>query len=325
MRLHPHGLDLGSGDVLPLWAGAMHYWRHPRAAWRPGLEAMRDMGLRLVDIYVPWGVHERAPGELDFGERDPRLDVAAFLGLAHDVGLRAILRPGPHINAELTYFGLPERVVWDPQCQARTPGGHPVMLPIVPVAFPVPSYASDAFLDETARWYRAVGGAVSRLRWPEGPIVMVQVDNEGALYFSDGLYDQDYHPDALHAFREFLRVKYRRLRALRDAWGSEEISFTTVEPPRRPDARQLEDLARHVDWAEFHEHLLSTALERMAAALVDAGLDGLPTSHNMPLGESATPINAARLTSIDLVGLDYYHRAAPSEHWSILRRTTEKR
>ena len=32
---------------------------------------------------------------------------------------------------------------------------------------------------------------------PRGPIVLVQVDNEGALYFRDGEYDQDYHPDSL--------------------------------------------------------------------------------------------------------------------------------
>ena len=35
--------------------------------------------LRLVDTYVPWGVHETAPGEYDFGEGDSRLDVAGFL------------------------------------------------------------------------------------------------------------------------------------------------------------------------------------------------------------------------------------------------------
>jgi len=321
--LHPHGLDLGDGEVLPLWAGAMHYWRHPRAEWRAGLEAMHAMGLRLVDTYVPWGVHERAPGEYDFGENDSRLDVAAFLETAHDVGLRCVLRPGPHINAELTFFGIPERVVWDPECQARTPGGHPVMLPIVPVAFPVPSYASDAFLEETTRWYRAVGKRLSHLRWPEGPIVLVQVDNEGALYFRDGAYDQDYHPDAIHAFRDFLRAKHRSLRALREAWGDETITFGTVEPPRRFDAREVADLARHVDWSEFHEQLLSTALERMAEALVDAGFDGLPTTHNLPLGESATPLNPARMTAIDLIGLDYYHHVTPAEHATILRRTTE--
>jgi beta-galactosidase len=324
VTLSPHGLDLGDGEVLPLWAGAMHYWRHPRNEWRAGLEAMRAMGLRMVDTYVPWGVHEIAAGEFDFGERDSRLDVAAFLRMAHEVGLRCLLRPGPHINAELTFFGLPERVVWEPECQARTPGGHPVMLPIVPVAFPVPSYASDAFLEETARWYRAVGQRLAPLCWPEGPIVLVQVDNEGALYFRDGQYDQDYHPDAVHAFREFLRVKYRRsIRTLRYSWGDESVGFATVEPPRRFDALEVGQLARHVDWAEFHEHMLSSAMDRMAAALVDAGFEGLPTTHNLPLGESATPLNPARMTAIDLVGLDYYHRASPSDHWVIIRRTTE--
>jgi beta-galactosidase len=322
--LSPHGLDLGDGEVLPLWAGAMHYWRHPPGEWGACLEAMRAMGLRLVDIYVPWGVHETAPGVYDFGEHDPSLDVAAFLELAHEIGLRCVMRPGPHINAELTFFGLPERIVWDESCQARTPGGHPVVLPIVPVAFPVPSYASDAFLEETARWYRAVGEELGRLRWPDGPIVLVQVDNEGALYFRDGQYDQDYHPDAVRAFREFLKTKYRKgLPALRSAWQDETLAFATVDPPKRFDARETRHLARHVDWAEFHEEILSTAMERMAAALVDAGLDGVPTTHNLPLGESATPLNPARMTAIDLVGLDYYHRATPAEHWTILRRTTE--
>lgn len=323
MRLHPHGLDLGTGEVLPLWAGAMHYWRHAPHEWRAGLEAMRSMGLRLVDTYVPWAEHEIAPGEYDFGEKNPRLDAAAFLEIAHDVGLRCVLRPGPHINAELTFFGLPERVVWDPECQARTPGGHPVMLPIVPVAFPVPSYASDAFLEETAGWYRAVGQRLSRLRWPEGPIVLVQVDNEAALYFRDGVYDQDYHPDALHAFRDFLRAKYQHLSSLRAAWDDETITFATIDPPRRFDARRLSELARHLDWTEFHEQLLASAMDRMAADLADAGFGGLPTTHNLPLGESATPLNPARMASIDLIGLDYYHRATPAEHWAIVRRTTE--
>jgi beta-galactosidase len=244
--------------------------------------------------------------------------------MAHEIGLRCILRPGPHINAELTYFGLPERIVWSPECQARTPGGHPVVLPMVPVAFPVPSYASATFLEETTRWYRAVGETLSSLRWPEGPIVLVQVDNEGALYFRDGLYDQDYHPDAVAWFRRFLRTKYaRKVTALRAAWNDPELDFTTVDPPRRFDARLTREIGRHVDWAEFHELLLSESMERMAEALVAAGFDGVPTTHNLPLGESATPLNPARMTAIDLIGLDYYHKAAPSEHWTIFRRTTE--
>src|SRR6188768_2940073 len=92
---------------LPLYSGAMHYWRLERDAWEPGLRQLRDLGLAIVETYVPWQVHEDAAGELDFGARDPRKDIGAFVDLAKELGLFVFVRPGPHINAEMTYFGLP--------------------------------------------------------------------------------------------------------------------------------------------------------------------------------------------------------------------------
>jgi beta-galactosidase len=328
VRLVPGGLSIG-GRLVPLLAGAVHYWRLDPHDWRACLEATKALGLHIVDVYVPWGIHEIAPGVLDLGQRDPRLDVAEFLRLAQEVGLYAIVRPGPHINAELTYFGLPERIVWDRSCQARTPKDNPVMLPMVPFAFPVPSYASTAFHDETARFFRALAPVIAKLRYPDGPIVMFQVDNEGALYFRDGAYDQDYHPDAIALYREFLRDKYKTLEALELAYGldatsAEPVRFATIAPPTRFDAKTAADLARHVDWCEFHEHLLGTALTKIAHALADAGLDGLPTSHNLPPGQETTPLNAATIKrAVDLVGLDYYLPATPKGRFIIARRTTE--
>jgi beta-galactosidase len=325
VKLLPEGLGLGEADAMPLWCGAMHYWRHAPEEWEAGLDAIRELGLRLVDTYVPWGIHEVSAGEYDFGERNRSLDVSRFLSLAAARGLKVILRPGPHINAELTYFGLPERIAWDPGCQARTPRGNPVILPMVPLAFPVPSYASEAFHQEAARWFLAVGARLSPLRHPDGPIALVQIDNEGAMYFRDAPYDQDYHADAIALFRGFLRAKYNRnVRALRAAWSDPKVAFASVTPPHRFDAHGAEDLPRHLDWMEFHEHLITHAMGRFARALDDAGLGELPTMHNFPLGESATPLNAGRMTEvIDLIGLDYYHRATPGEHMTILRRTTE--
>jgi beta-galactosidase len=324
VRLDPRGLDLGGGAILPLYAGAMHYWRHPTAEWGAGLDAMKSMGLRLVDVYVPWAVHEIEAGRFDFGETNPSLDVARFLEMAHARGLQVVLRPGPHINAELTLFGVPERVVWDPACQALTPHGHPVMLPVPPLAFPVPSYASDTFHDETTRWFDALGKVLSRFRHPDGPIVLVQIDNEGALYFRDGAYDQDYHPDALRLWRDFLRQKYESAERLAVAWNEPEATFPLAAPPERFDATDAEGLARHLDWAEFHEHLLAHAMGRFAKALKRAGFDGIPTMHNFPMGESATPLNAARMAgAVDLFALDYYHRASPTEHLTVFRRTSE--
>ena len=325
VEVRPQGLWLRDREELvPLWAGAMHYWRHAPEDWGPCLDAMKAMGLRLVDTYIPWGVHETAHGVFDFGEQYARLDVARFMRLVHDKGMHVIARPGPHINAELTYFGLPERVVWDRECQARTPRDNPVILPMVPVAFPVPSYASDAFHDETALWFDAVGKVLAPLLHPHGPIVMLQVDNEGALYFRDGPYDQDYHPDAITLFRGFLRDKYSSVKALREAWNDRTLTFAQVSPPVRFDAKEANDLARHLDWMEFHEHLLAEAMGRFGNALENAGLTTVPTLHNFPLGEAATPLNASRMAEVvDLIGLDYYHPANPQHHMTILRRTGE--
>ena len=325
VEVRPEGLYLrDKGEIIPLWAGAMHYWRHAPEDWGPCLDAMKAMGLRLVDTYVPWGVHETAQGTFDFGERYARLDVARFIRLAAEKGMHVIARPGPHINAELTYFGLPERVVWDRECQARTPRDNPVILPLVPVAFPVPSYASDAFHDETALWFEACGRVLAPLLYPHGPIVMLQVDNEGALYFRDGPYDQDYHPDAIRLFRTFLRDKYSSVTSLRDAWNDTAITFANVAPPVRFDAKEANELARHLDWMEFHEHLLAEAMGRFNQSLENAGLTTVPTLHNFPLGEAATPLNASRMAEVvDLIGLDYYHPANPQHHMTILRRTGE--
>src|SRR5690606_13459497 len=82
VEIHPHGLRLcDPGEIVPLWAGAMHYWRHAPEDWSSCLDAMKAMGLRLVDIYVPWGVHEVAQGTFDFGQHYARLDVARFVEL----------------------------------------------------------------------------------------------------------------------------------------------------------------------------------------------------------------------------------------------------
>jgi beta-galactosidase len=350
-----------AGETVPLYAGAVHYWRLDPRDWRACLLAVKELGLRLVDTYIPWSVHEIAPGKLELGEHDPQRDVAAFIRLAAEIGLWVIARPGPHINAELTHFGIPERVVWDPACQARSPAGHPVMLPMLPVAFPVPSYASEAFFDEVARYFHALAPVLAPLRYPDGPIVLFQIDNEGALYFRDGAYDQDYHPDAIALYRSFLRDKYHSIEALQAAYGSspappdgtaagghtaegdqegepagprvpeksgaapeEELRFASIKPPVAFDAQAPAGLARHMDWSEFHEHLLATALDRFARSLAAAGLSGIPTSHNLPPGHDGTPLNAARVTrAVDLVGFDYYHAATAQSRSIIARRTSE--
>jgi len=207
----PHGLRLG-GEELPFLSGAMHYFRVPRRDWGRCLDAIADLGLPLVESYVPWSVHEREEGRLDFGDGPVvdgfERDLDGFLDACAERGLRVLLRPGPGVNAELTGFGYPARILRDERCLALGNRGNRVILPTPPRCFAVPSYASERFLEQAGAWLRGFGDHVRPRLWPDGPVVGVQVDNELSLFFRSGAYDQDYHPDAVERYREFLAQRY---------------------------------------------------------------------------------------------------------------------
>jgi beta-galactosidase len=308
------------GRRIPLRSGSVQYFRLERAAWRPALEAVRAAGIGMVETYVPWGVHEREPGVLDFGTFAPENDLGAFLDLAHELGLYVFLRPGPHINAELTYFGLPARIVADEACWARSPRDTPVYLHTPPRMFPVPSFASRRFREEAERWLAAVAEVAAPRAFPDGPVVMLQIDNEPCLYFRNGAYDQDYHPDAQVKWRRFLRERYETLDALREAHSFDYGSFDHAEPPARfePDPARL---PRHLDWTAFQEALVTDAMRHFANALGEHGLGDVPTVLNVPIGEAGIPVSYGALAeTADLVGFDYYHSASSLE---IVRRRTQ--
>lgn len=318
-RIRGRALAVGNRQV-PLYSGAVHYWRLEPDAWERALAEVRNLGLPIVETYIPWGVHETGPGEYDFGERDPRKDVGRFLDLAREAGLLAFVRPGPQINAEMTYFGLPERVVYDKACQARSPRQNAVILPWPPRMFPVPSYASTNYHRETGRWYDAVSAVVGPRVWPKGAVALVQVDNEAAYYFRNGPYDQDYHPDAVALYRKFLEDRYETLEKLSKAHRRSYATWDDVLPPERFEGRHPDDLVVHLDWAAFQEHLIAHALGRMKRRMARAGMKGLPIVHNVALGESGLPLSMVDIAKVvDLTGLDYYH--ASREHRTIKRRT----
>ncbi|HUQ03121.1 MAG TPA: alpha-amylase family protein [Kofleriaceae bacterium] len=259
------GLVLGAAEPsgerrVPFYGAAMHYWRTPRALWRTALDGLAALGIRVVESYVPWGVHEKADGSgFDWsGNRD----LGAWLDEVQAAGLVAALRPGPHINAELTFFGFPERIVRDPDIQARGAHGGPVWLPAPPRAFPVPSYASARLHDEVAAWFEAVGEIASPRRFPDGPVVALQVDNEPQMFFRLGAFDHDYHPDAIAAWKA----------------GPGEGE----DPPRRW-AQEDEGTCAH--WVRWKDEQLADALGRFNTGLDDAGLRGIARFGNLPPGE----------------------------------------
>ncbi len=317
VRVVPDGFMIG-GEVLPVYSGSIHYWRHRRAHWRRILENVRQMGFRFLDSYFPWNVHETTPGNFDFGEITPEKDIAAFLELCQEVGLYVLCRPGPHINAELPFFGYPERVVNDPDIQMRTATGAPAVLPVANIPIAAPSYASEKFYDAVAVYFDAVAPVLKPYLYPDGPIVAIQSDNEMSFFFRTRCYDVDYHPGAVALYRQSLEQKYGSIAALNAQYGTEYPAFDAVEPPREYRARQRRDLPYYFDWAEAQEDYVRYGLVRIKNMLEERGLTGVPYYHNYPTFYPEFPFRMGVLEDhLDIAGVDAYPR--PDQYPAVKR------
>ena len=299
------------GTVLPVLSGTLHYWRHDPSDWSALLRAVKNLGFLFVETYVPWGVHELAPKSFDFGGVDPSRNLEAFIGTVKKAGLKLIVRPGPHINAELEDFGYPRRIVTDPGITAREAHGGPALMDTMARPFGIPSYASEMFHRETAGWFDALAPILRRNLYPQGPVVAVQVDNETGYFFRTGAYTLDYHPDSIAWYRCFLRERYGDVEALNEAYGTTHPSFDPVEPPRRFTGKGAKDLPYHLDWQDYKEWQILQSLRRLRNLWTERGVTGIPFFQNF-FGSFETPYDVTAVEAgedgLDVAGLDDYSR-----------------
>src|SRR5690606_23016732 len=114
---------------VDFFTAEIHYWRLLPARGGAALAAVRGVGFEIAAAPVPWGVHARGAGALDWtGARD----LGAFLEEADRAGLLVVLSPGPRVGADLPDLGIPLRVLGDPAVQARTARGTPAFTPAPP-------------------------------------------------------------------------------------------------------------------------------------------------------------------------------------------------
>lgn len=323
VTLTEQGLDI-DGKQVPVYSGTIHYWRLERERWPLILEQAQALGFGMIETYIPWSVHETAPGVFDWGSTDPRKDFEAFCQLCEARGLYLQVRPGPLINAELTDFGFPEWVLLDPEVQAHTAVGslhldeawgfHP------PLQWPVPSYTSPRFYEAVGKWFDAVCPIIARHLAPQGCIVAVQSDNENSYMFHDQAYATDYSPSSLAAYRRFLSERYGTIAQLNAVYGQNYPDFEAVEPPRDCEIHAAADVPRHRDWVEYKERYIHQSLVQIAKMLQERGVQGVPIFHDVAF-HYHTPLDFARLEAdgaLDWVGLNLYR--SPQEYAGIAHR-----
>ena len=151
----PSGFVL-DGDEQVLLCASLFYFRIPRELWAGRLAQVRDSGYQVIDVYLPWNFHEMSPEEWDF---TGRRDVAAFLDLAHEAGLKVIARPGPYICSEWDGGALPAWLTLTEGLRVRQ--------------------AEPQYLAQVGRWFdRVLPLIAERQHGRGGSVVAVQLENE---------------------------------------------------------------------------------------------------------------------------------------------------
>lgn len=314
---------LVDGAESNMYGGAVHYWRLDRDKWDSILESVKRMGFTMISIYIPWEAHEISKGRFDFGEINPSNDIDAFLTLCEEKGFKIIVRPGPQINSELTWFGYPKRILADERLHAVSGKGSKVILTQVPKPIPALNYASEIFYEETALWYDAICSILARHAHPNGGIVGAQVDNEMAYFFGVNAYIADYSSESLAQYRQFLVAKYTDLAGINAAYSTSFDALEQVSPPRRFAATSASDIPWYADWAEYREEYLIASMARLGDMMRERGLRDIALFHNYPhpLGPGGAasgftaPFNIAKLEEkLDFVGFDIYSRKELFHH-----------
>lgn len=161
-----HGQFVFDGKPFRIVSGEMHYPRIPREYWHDRLKMAKAMGLNAVTAYVFWNVHERTPGQYDFGGQ---YDVAEFVRAAQAEGLYVILRPGPYVCAEWEFGGFPAWLLKDRTTVVRS--------------------RDPKYLEPATRWLHRLGKELAPLQYAHGgPIIAVQVENEYGSFDADHAY-----------------------------------------------------------------------------------------------------------------------------------------
>lgn len=156
------------GKPFQIISGAIHYFRMVPEYWRDRLEKLAALGCNTVETYIPWNLHEPKKGCFDFSGNK---DIVAFVRLAQELGLYAILRPSPYICAEWEFGGLPAWLLAEEGMRVRC------------------SYAP--FLRHVREYYQVLLPMLVPLQVSHGGNVLcMQIENEYGYYGDDKIYLQ---------------------------------------------------------------------------------------------------------------------------------------
>ncbi|MHB9131317.1 MAG: beta-galactosidase [Armatimonadota bacterium] len=267
-----------NGSPLYVCGAEIQYFRLPVSTWHDRLEKARDGGINTVSSYMPWYWHEPVEGQIDLtGETKPERSLRHFLDLNAELGLKVFARPGPFVNSELRYGGMPGWLFRDhPETLSHTAHG-------ITTGRPIPAEGEPLYRQFVRNWFRQVNALLAEYDIRNGgPIILYQPDNELSAAWSYGLLNSLYDPTILAEFwPKWLRDTYRDIAVLNVRYGTAYREFTEADAPREFATMATEKL-RCLDWLNFKRWFFADWGATMAQWAIEDGIS-VPMIFNEPV------------------------------------------
>lgn len=289
-----------NGSRIFLISGEQHYFRVSRSGWKDRLMKLRDAGANCVATYVPWLLHEPQEGHFDF--QSPHLELERWLEACQEVGLWAIVRPGPYQYSELRNGGLPTWLLENyPQVMAQTLDGKPFTTSEFSI-----SYVHPTFLEKTQTWFKEVIPLLARHQTTKGgAISAVQIDNE-LMGVHEWFGSWDYNRQSMGIgdengrWPDFLRHRYGDLKTLNQAWSTNVHDWRDALPISPPGDGTLASQRRLKDYNDFYFSVCAEYMVKLGGWMRELGIV-VPLMHN-----SAGPtMNAYFEQIVDSMGSNF--------------------
>ncbi|HVN18886.1 MAG TPA: beta-galactosidase [Dongiaceae bacterium] len=278
--------------------------------WKDDLTKIKQLGFNTVRTWVEWNVAEPNEGKYHLENFD------LLLRLADEVGLKVIVQV--YVDSAPEWVGQ------------KYPDGRYAAQDGLPIpSQAAPGYCFDhrgvrkAVLDlfqEIARHASASRAFYGWDLWSEP----AALNWARIAYKSEPMFC--YCPSSQERFRQWLKVKYKTLDGLNEAWHRTFTDWSQVEPPRYGTILTYTDF---MDWRIYYGYKLAEDLAMRNQAVKSIDPDHVTTSHApnpSPLVRTlADPYDPSddflMKDSVDFFGTSFYPKlTAPEHNWTLERR-----